>query len=173
MNPSLATQTRRTLGTACPVDGGDMRILLENAVAVHSCGRCHGSWLSTTVNGHRAAPGPVSVRLAEPSSRKLVCPSCRNVRLKSLKKDGLELDVCPECRGVWFDAGELRHWLMSRQGQGRHASVVSRKGGFTLDVPADAMVEAVSSIIDLCPEISFELAKEIVGTVLGSLLDGL
>jgi len=34
------------------------------------------------------------------------CPIC-NVTLLIADKQGIEIDYCPECRGVWLDRGEL------------------------------------------------------------------
>ncbi|MEQ1954177.1 zf-TFIIB domain-containing protein [Mesorhizobium yinganensis] len=36
----------------------------------------------------------------------LVCPSCR-VALVMSERQGIEIDYCPHCRGVWLDRGEL------------------------------------------------------------------
>lgn len=34
------------------------------------------------------------------------CPSCQTMLLMS-DRHGVEIDYCPECRGVWLDRGEL------------------------------------------------------------------
>lgn len=34
------------------------------------------------------------------------CPVC-NVDLKMTDRQGVEIDYCPQCRGVWLDRGEL------------------------------------------------------------------
>jgi Zn-finger nucleic acid-binding protein len=34
------------------------------------------------------------------------CPVC-NVELKMTERQGIEIDYCPQCRGVWLDRGEL------------------------------------------------------------------
>jgi len=34
------------------------------------------------------------------------CPRC-NVVLTLSNRDGVEIDYCPQCRGVWLDRGEL------------------------------------------------------------------
>ena len=34
------------------------------------------------------------------------CPIC-NVDLLMMDKQGVEIDYCPKCRGVWLDRGEL------------------------------------------------------------------
>jgi len=34
------------------------------------------------------------------------CPIC-NVDLTMAERQGVEIDYCPQCRGVWLDRGEL------------------------------------------------------------------
>lgn len=34
------------------------------------------------------------------------CPSCSETLLMS-DKNGIEIDYCPNCRGIWLDRGEL------------------------------------------------------------------
>jgi uncharacterized protein len=34
------------------------------------------------------------------------CPMC-NVALNMTERQGVEIDYCPKCRGVWLDRGEL------------------------------------------------------------------
>lgn len=36
----------------------------------------------------------------------MVCPVC-NVALSMTAREGVEIDYCPKCRGVWLDRGEL------------------------------------------------------------------
>lgn len=36
----------------------------------------------------------------------LPCPSCK-VPLVMSERQGVEIDYCPQCRGVWLDRGEL------------------------------------------------------------------
>ncbi len=35
------------------------------------------------------------------------CPICTGIDLKIAERHGVEIDYCPECRGVWLDRGEL------------------------------------------------------------------
>ncbi len=35
------------------------------------------------------------------------CPVCKQVDLVMSDRQGVEIDYCPECRGVWLDRGEL------------------------------------------------------------------
>lgn len=34
------------------------------------------------------------------------CPNC-NVSLVMSDRQGIEIDYCPQCRGIWLDRGEL------------------------------------------------------------------
>jgi len=34
------------------------------------------------------------------------CPLC-NVTLQIAERQGVEIDFCPKCRGIWLDRGEL------------------------------------------------------------------
>ncbi|WP_085371798.1 TFIIB-type zinc ribbon-containing protein [Magnetospirillum sp. ME-1] len=40
----------------------------------------------------------------------LVCPNC-NVGMSNIQRSGVEIDICPQCRGVWLDRGELEKLL--------------------------------------------------------------
>ena len=40
----------------------------------------------------------------------LLCPNC-NVSMQAVKRSDVELDMCPSCRGVWLDRGELEKIL--------------------------------------------------------------
>lgn len=35
------------------------------------------------------------------------CPVCNTVALVMSERQGIEIDYCPQCRGVWLDRGEL------------------------------------------------------------------
>lgn len=35
------------------------------------------------------------------------CPACQEVDLIISERQGVEIDYCPTCRGVWLDRGEL------------------------------------------------------------------
>ncbi|GAB2609961.1 TFIIB-type zinc ribbon-containing protein [Novilysobacter erysipheiresistens] len=35
------------------------------------------------------------------------CPVCNDVKLAMSDRQGIEIDYCPQCRGVWLDRGEL------------------------------------------------------------------
>ena len=35
------------------------------------------------------------------------CPQCTDQSLLMSDRQGVEIDYCPQCRGVWLDRGEL------------------------------------------------------------------
>lgn len=35
------------------------------------------------------------------------CPHCPDATLLMSERQGVEIDYCPQCRGVWLDRGEL------------------------------------------------------------------
>ena len=37
----------------------------------------------------------------------MLCPVCKTVDLLMTERQGVEIDYCPQCRGVWLDRGEL------------------------------------------------------------------
>ncbi len=35
------------------------------------------------------------------------CPTCKESNLVISERRGIEIDYCPDCRGIWLDRGEL------------------------------------------------------------------
>jgi len=40
----------------------------------------------------------------------LICPNCKT-GMKAITRYDVEIDVCPDCQGVWLDRGELDQLL--------------------------------------------------------------
>lgn len=50
----------------------------------------------------------------------LRCPHC-HAQMVQVTHHAVVIDVCPECKGVWLDRGELEHLLSSeREGFDQH-----------------------------------------------------
>jgi uncharacterized protein len=45
--------------------------------------------------------------MKHPREHTMKCPSCTDTALMMSDRQGLEIDYCPQCRGVWLDRGEL------------------------------------------------------------------
>lgn len=44
------------------------------------------------------------------------CPVCKDKDLVMSDRQGIEIDYCPDCRGVWLDRGELDK-IIDRSGE--------------------------------------------------------
>ncbi len=36
----------------------------------------------------------------------MICPVCGD-KLRTIDRSGIEIDICPSCKGIWLDRGEL------------------------------------------------------------------
>ena len=48
----------------------------------------------------------------------LMCPN-DNTAMQTLERGGVQFDMCPSCRGVWLDRGELEKLMESASAEGR------------------------------------------------------
>ncbi|KQY90907.1 MULTISPECIES: zf-TFIIB domain-containing protein [unclassified Brevundimonas] len=48
----------------------------------------------------------------------LMCPN-DNAAMQTLERGGVQFDMCPSCRGVWLDRGELEKLMASATEEGR------------------------------------------------------
>ena len=62
----------------------------------------------------------------------MLCPHCKT-GLKIADRQGIEIDYCPQCRGVWLDRGELDKILERSAGPatGVSAYAAPPQGGYT------------------------------------------
>ena len=49
------------------------------------------------------------------------CPVCTDIDLAMTDRQGIEIDYCPRCRGIWLDRGELDR-LIERAERSEQAS---------------------------------------------------
>lgn len=48
----------------------------------------------------------------------LMCPN-DNAPMQTLDRNGVQFDMCPNCRGVWLDRGELEKLMEGATNEGR------------------------------------------------------
>ncbi|WP_298745727.1 zf-TFIIB domain-containing protein [uncultured Brevundimonas sp.] len=48
----------------------------------------------------------------------LMCPN-DNAAMQTLERNGVQFDMCPSCRGVWLDRGELEKLMAAPADEGR------------------------------------------------------
>lgn len=41
----------------------------------------------------------------------MICPRCSKNTLEERERDGITIDICQECRGIWLDRGELERLI--------------------------------------------------------------
>ena len=110
----------------------------------------------------------------------LDCPKCQR-RMARREEDGLALDVCMNCRGVWFDRHELRQiWsLQFSQAMRRRAGGMSTAGMVALDVATDpfflwygapAVGHAAGAMIEAAPGVLSGLG-DLAGSVFEVIVD--
>ena len=63
------------------------------------------NWRNDGMSIELKEPGRGPERGGSGKSR-MMCPVCE-VSLSMADRQGIEIDFCPECRGVWLDRGEL------------------------------------------------------------------
>ena len=54
------------------------------------------------------------------------CPTC-SVVLQMTERQGVEIDYCPKCRGVWLDKGELDRIIERAVSERRPGGLEDRK----------------------------------------------
>ncbi|QUW22159.1 zf-TFIIB domain-containing protein [Sporosarcina sp. Marseille-Q4063] len=72
------------------------------------------------------------------------CPKCVEVELQEIKKESVFIDVCPTCKGIWLDRGELemivRELKQERTNKTKDKSTKDKKETTMLDVLSDLIV---------------------------------
>jgi Zn-finger nucleic acid-binding protein len=63
------------------------------------------------------------------SAAGMPCPVCR-VSLVMSERQGVEIDYCPQCRGVWLDRGELDK-IIERSAQDAPAAAPVQQPSFS------------------------------------------
>ena len=63
------------------------------------------------------------------SAAGMPCPVCR-VSLVMSERQGVEIDYCPQCRGVWLDRGELDK-ILERSAQDAPAAAPVQRPSFS------------------------------------------
>jgi Zn-finger nucleic acid-binding protein len=53
------------------------------------------------------------------------CPRCDETELLQLTRGGIEVDVCPSCRGTWLDRGELQQLVGGSERQSKKRGLLA------------------------------------------------
>lgn len=54
------------------------------------------------------------------------CPACKIIKLLAMERDGIEIDYCPQCHGIWLQHGELEKFMQ----KAKDSVITSDNGNF-------------------------------------------
>jgi Zn-finger nucleic acid-binding protein len=109
--PACSLSSRMLL---CPKCALPMTVWDTVGVEIDHCHTCKGLWFD---------PGELEVYLARSQAQldesqlepvgetRLSCPHCPAIRLGRAHVDTVPLDICPRCRGIFVDLGEMHALL--------------------------------------------------------------
>lgn len=104
----------KSVPCTCPHCQSEIPDFEMDGVALSFCSGCKGLWLDKSdlaayLGGEQGLPNlPSSLKLAQPTRLSCArCPSQTLVEIPFKVGASLRVDWCPQCQGVWLDAGEL------------------------------------------------------------------
>jgi len=108
----------------CPRDSSPLETHVVGPGRFSVCNRCHGIWVEAAdLDSYLEVPSE-SWKLPLPKADGADVPRHDNSArclcagspwMETRKRDGVKVDVCPQCNGVWLDGGELA--LLLERGQ--------------------------------------------------------
>jgi Zn-finger nucleic acid-binding protein len=137
----------------CPLDQGDLTSHEEAGIRFHYCAGCHGMFFAKEhllgclrrgiTAGFSGSPEVIADVTVKVIRRE--CPECHATTMMDKLLDDVAIDICPACKGVWLDAGELnkiveRHQRKSRSSkpeEGNRAAddLFDAAGNLVMDEP--------------------------------------
>ena len=101
----------------CPKCRSDMDMIDVDGTAIDRCSSCHGIWFDAgEIERLLSKKTAVAIDIGDPESGKVQnsidrygCPRCGGdmIRLVDAKQTHIWYEACPECSGMFFDAGEF------------------------------------------------------------------
>lgn len=143
----------------CPRDQTPLTVRDLHGTTVGACAHCGGLWVQRQhlerlkPLRRQPVPGVAVVDVEAPIHCSIDATAMRRVRI-----DGVSVDVCPSCQGVWFDHGEIDRLVPAA----RKEPLSDRIGGHVAD--GLDMLSVIDSIVDLSG-----LAIEAVVNTIGDL----
>lgn len=111
----------------CPKCQGTLEQVVYATIEVDRCTDCQGIWFdSLEAENLKNIKGSEAIDIGDPQigrklnqTRKIKCPKC-NINLKKmvyLHQSHTFYEKCPDCHGIWFDAGEFKTFKQSIEAQ--------------------------------------------------------
>lgn len=103
----------------CPRDFSPLSTHEWGAATFLLCETCHGVLLEAT-EVKRLLRGGTHPPLREPAAEptfedgSALC-SCSGVPMSTVFREGVRVDLCPVCKAIWFDPGELERVVKAKR----------------------------------------------------------
>ncbi|MBO1910373.1 zf-TFIIB domain-containing protein [Sporosarcina sp. 6E9] len=75
----------------------------------------------------------------------MLCPTCVDMKLQEIKKGSVLIDVCPACKGIWLDRGELE--MIVRELKKEHTNKSKGQSSKDKDKKETTMLDILSDLI--------------------------
>ena len=145
----------------CPRCLASMAAQSTSTSHLHRCQECEGAWVTAQTIAALLSERPnaqgalkrLTTALSEGTHSTLPCPECPKVHLWSHRFEGIEIDTCGSCSGIFFDAGELSQFLVQALTPKREPFLnrtVRESGGrrsYTAEVAADTLLGGIFEVI--------------------------
>lgn len=147
----------------CPVDDSELKAASFGGYQIHRCPQCLGASVDGTVL--RDVRAYVALELHKQHGTAASVRPCPKdaVAMKTLCYKGLALCACPQCLGLWLDAGQLSR-LLELAGPPRQTDL-STIGDSLATIPSNSSCGTLESFGDI-----FEFSADVLD-VLGKLTD--
>ena len=99
---------------SCPKCSHPMDPWKSRGLTLDHCFSCKGLWFDEgelrqhLANSHAGLPEPDP---GSPRETRFPCPRCSGVRLEQVHVCSVTLDLCPKCRGIFLDLGEVNELI--------------------------------------------------------------
>lgn len=169
----------------CPRDGKVLVFTDDGRHQRNKCPECRGVLLGADevdgALGRGAGKAPAAMgaeRIGALPESTVSCPRDGAVMHK-LEHHGIELDLCPECRALWLDPGELdKLGALGKRAKRAATGAVAAAGGVAVAAASQQNQASLAGEIartggEIVAEGAIEIALELVGDAIGSVLSGL
>lgn len=104
---------------SCPKCRGKLEPIIYEGIEVDRCCQCKGIWFDfSEAENLKKVRGSETIDIGqlnrenhkETLDTDIICPRCNiaMIKLLDIDKHPIWYETCPQCQGIWFDAGEFK-----------------------------------------------------------------
>lgn len=135
----------------CPRDGSPLESRAVGSSEAFVCSACHGLWISgydlaaLLRSPHESLKlpwpkRPDGFRTTVDNTARCLCPA-RSL-MRTVERQGVYVDLCPECEALWCDGGELEE-IIHRMGEKSEGDPV----GLLVEGGLEVLLQALVSLV--------------------------